>query len=110
MAKEILDEYGEFIQAKAEASISVGFEPKDMGADLFDFQRAIVEWAHKSARATAQDHPQGFQHVTPGHCRLSGDDEKAGRQRGAHRAHARNLSCSEVAAVRITRLDGHKPV
>ena len=51
MAKEILDEYSEFIQAKAEASTPVGFEPKDMGADLFDFQRAIVEWACKRGRA-----------------------------------------------------------
>ena len=51
MAKEILDEYSEFIAAKAEASIPVGFEPKDMGGDLFDFQRAIVEWACKRGRA-----------------------------------------------------------
>ena len=51
MAKEILDEYGSFIQAKAETSIAAGFEPKDMGGDLFDFQRAIVEWACKRGRA-----------------------------------------------------------
>jgi len=51
MAKEILDEYGSFIQAKAETSIAAGFEPRDMGADLFDFQRAIVEWACRRGRA-----------------------------------------------------------
>lgn len=51
MADEILDDYDDFIKAKAATSVAVGFDAKDMGGDLFDFQRAIVEWACRRGRA-----------------------------------------------------------
>ena len=51
MADEILDDYDAFIKAKAATSVAVGFDAKDMGSDLFDFQRAIVEWACRRGRA-----------------------------------------------------------
>ena len=51
MTDEILDDYDRFIKAKAATSTPVGFDPQDMGGDLFDFQRAIVEWACRRGRA-----------------------------------------------------------
>ena len=51
MADAILEDYDAFIKAKAATSIAAGFEPNDMSGDLFDFQRAIVEWACKRGRA-----------------------------------------------------------
>jgi len=51
MAGEILDDYDAFIKAKASTSIAVGFDPQDMGGDLFDFQQAIVAWACRRGRA-----------------------------------------------------------
>jgi DNA modification methylase len=51
MADVILGGYDAFIKTKASTSIPAGFDPKDMGGDLFDFQRAIVEWACKRGRA-----------------------------------------------------------
>jgi DNA modification methylase len=51
MATEILDDYDTFIQAKAQSETPVGFEPQDIGPELFDFQRAIVEWACRRGRA-----------------------------------------------------------
>ena len=44
-------DYDAFIKAKAATSVAVGFEAKDLGGDLFDFQRAIVEWACRRGRA-----------------------------------------------------------
>jgi len=44
-------DYDDFIKAKAATSVAVGFEAKDLGGDLFDFQRAIVEWACRRGRA-----------------------------------------------------------
>lgn len=44
-------DYDAFIKAKAATSVAVGFDAKDMGGDLFDFQRAIVEWACRRGRA-----------------------------------------------------------
>jgi len=43
--------YQEFIRAKASLDVESGFEPTDLGDHLFDFQRAIVEWACKRGRA-----------------------------------------------------------
>lgn len=43
--------YAEFIRAKASLDVESGFEPTDLGDHLFDFQRAIVEWACKRGRA-----------------------------------------------------------
>lgn len=43
--------YAEFLHAKAVSPISTGFEPTAIGAHLFDFQAAIVEWACKRGRA-----------------------------------------------------------
>ena len=51
MADGILGDYDAFIKAKAATSVAVGFDAKDMGSDLFDFQRAIVEWACRRGRA-----------------------------------------------------------
>ena len=51
MAKEILDEYTAFIESKATQHVSAGFEPKNIGDQLFDFQASIVEWACKRGRA-----------------------------------------------------------
>jgi len=51
MAGEILDDCDAFIKAKASTSIAVGFDPQDMGGDLFDFQQAIVAWACRRGRA-----------------------------------------------------------
>jgi DNA modification methylase len=44
-------DYDAFIKAKAATSVAVGLEAKDLGGDLFDFQRAIVEWACRRGRA-----------------------------------------------------------
>jgi DNA modification methylase len=46
-----VDQYKEFIRSKAVAQIATGFEPQAIGPHLFDFQRAIVEWACKRGRA-----------------------------------------------------------
>ena len=51
MADGILGDYDAFIKAKAATSVAVGFDAKDMGGELFDFQRAIVEWACRRGRA-----------------------------------------------------------
>lgn len=51
MADGILRDYDAFIKAKAATSVAVGFDAKDMGGELFDFQRAIVEWACRRGRA-----------------------------------------------------------
>ncbi len=46
MADGMIDDYDAFIKAKAATSIAAGFEPQDMGGDLFDFQRAIELWSN----------------------------------------------------------------
>ena len=51
MADASLGDYDAFIKAKTATSIAAGFDAKDMGSDLFDFQRAIVEWACRRGRA-----------------------------------------------------------
>jgi hypothetical protein len=43
--------YDDFIKRKATEDVESGFEPRDLGAHLFDFQSAIVEWACKRGRA-----------------------------------------------------------
>lgn len=43
--------YEQFIADKAKADIATGFEPQQLGAHLFDFQAAIVDWACKRGRA-----------------------------------------------------------
>jgi DNA modification methylase len=43
--------YDDFVAAKAITSQPTGFEASDIGPHLFDFQRAIVEWACKRGRA-----------------------------------------------------------
>jgi DNA modification methylase len=43
--------YEEFIKEKASLDVESGFEPSELGAHLFDFQSAIVEWACKRGRA-----------------------------------------------------------
>jgi DNA modification methylase len=43
--------YAEFIRGKELAQIATGFAPQKLGAHLFDFQAAIVEWACKRGRA-----------------------------------------------------------
>jgi DNA modification methylase len=44
-------DYEQFIAGKASACVPAGFDPSDLGAHLFDFQAAIVEWACKRGRA-----------------------------------------------------------
>lgn len=51
MADVILDDYDAFIKRKASEDVESGFTPETMGAHLFDFQAAIVEWACKRGRA-----------------------------------------------------------
>ena len=43
--------YEQFIAGKATSDIECGFDPQEMGAHLFDFQHAMVEWACKRGRA-----------------------------------------------------------
>ena len=44
-------EYRDFIRAKASTQVASGFDPVAIAPHLFDFQRAIVEWACKRGRA-----------------------------------------------------------
>lgn len=44
-------DYNEFIRSKAEIELATGFDPVEINQRLFDFQRAIVEWACKRGRA-----------------------------------------------------------
>ena len=48
---ENVNDYVKFIQAKAIDQIAAGFDPRNIGSHLFDFQSAIVEWACKRGRA-----------------------------------------------------------
>jgi hypothetical protein len=43
--------YAEFLAAKAQLADSGGFEPIDLPGHLFDFQRALVDWAIRQGRA-----------------------------------------------------------
>lgn len=43
--------YTDFITRKATEHVAAGFEPANLPPHLFDFQRAIVEWACKRGRA-----------------------------------------------------------
>ena len=43
--------YEEFIKRKASEDFPSGFDPVNLGAHLFDFQSAIVEWACKRGKA-----------------------------------------------------------
>ena len=43
--------YQQFISDKAVANIATGFDPQNIKPHLFDFQRAMVEWACKRGRA-----------------------------------------------------------
>lgn len=47
----MIDEYDAFIKRKAAEDVESGFEPSNLGDQLFDFQRAIVEWACRRGRA-----------------------------------------------------------
>lgn len=51
MDGQILDDYDAFIKRKASEDVISGFDAVDIGAHLFDFQAAIVEWACKRGRA-----------------------------------------------------------
>lgn len=44
-------EYQEFLQRKSQAGSQSGFEPVFLPSSLFDFQRALVEWAVRRGRA-----------------------------------------------------------
>ena len=44
-------DYAAFIEAKSQIGMNHGFEPLWMPDFLFDFQRALVEWAIKKGRA-----------------------------------------------------------
>jgi len=44
-------DYEEFLSRKAQLSDDGGFAPKNLPEHLFDFQRAIVEWATRRGRA-----------------------------------------------------------
>lgn len=48
---EIVGDYEAFIRSKAAADVPTGFAPSQLGAHLFDFQAAIVDWACKRGRA-----------------------------------------------------------
>lgn len=43
--------YAEFLARKAQLANDGGFEPVDLPAHLFDFQRSLVEWATRKGRA-----------------------------------------------------------
>lgn len=45
------ENYKRFLDSKAYHQIPTGFDPEQIGDHLFDFQRAIVEWACKRGRA-----------------------------------------------------------
>lgn len=45
------DKYDQFIAAKIKRAVSVGFEPREITAPLFDWQKAIVRWALRTGRA-----------------------------------------------------------
>lgn len=51
MTTEIVGDYEAFIRSKAAADVPTGFAPSQLGAHLFDFQAAIVDWACKRGRA-----------------------------------------------------------
>ena len=42
--------YAEFIAAKSQQNTGHGFEPSDLPTHLFDFQRALVDWAVRQGR------------------------------------------------------------
>ena len=44
-------DYDRFIAEKTRTSVDAGFDPTDLSPRLFDFQRAIVEWACRRGRA-----------------------------------------------------------
>lgn len=46
-----MSDYTSFLRSKTSSAIAVGFDPSAINAQLFDFQRAIVEWACKRGRA-----------------------------------------------------------
>jgi hypothetical protein len=51
MTTPILQDYGDFITRKSHAGALHGFAPLDMPDVLFDFQKALVEWALLKGRA-----------------------------------------------------------
>ena len=44
-------DYGTFLQSKMQHGASHGFDPNFVPSFLFDFQRALVEWAVRQGRA-----------------------------------------------------------
>ena len=53
MSTEIVADYAEFIKSKELINVPCGFhiEEQEISADLFDFQRVIVQWALRKGRA-----------------------------------------------------------
>jgi superfamily II DNA or RNA helicase len=46
-----MNDYDSFIATKARREVATGHKPGPLNANLFDFQRAIVEWAVRRGRA-----------------------------------------------------------
>jgi len=46
-----MDDYDAFLDQKAQVGADAGFDPSWMPGELFDFQRALVEWAQRKGRA-----------------------------------------------------------
>lgn len=44
-------DYGQFIASKSQLGTASGFEPLWLPEFLFDFQKALVEWAIRKGRA-----------------------------------------------------------
>lgn len=51
MSRDVRDAYAQFLARKAQLVNAGGFEPVGLPGHLFDFQRALVEWAVKRGRA-----------------------------------------------------------
>lgn len=45
------DAYQQFLDRKAQLADTGGFEPRDLPAHLFDFQRALVDWSVRQGRS-----------------------------------------------------------
>lgn len=51
VGRETIVEYADFLARKSHWGENAGFEPSFLPESLFDFQRALVEWATKKGRA-----------------------------------------------------------
>ena len=66
------DDYWKFLEEKSQAAFSYGFEPLWMPDFLFDFQKALTEWAIRKGRAAifadcglGKGNPEGAMILTP---------------------------------------------